>query len=105
MISLGLNERGDIRPLNRAQLEHQRARAVKARRLLDYEDFRWWRKEVDVGLQKLRTKLENHNLDDRQTQVIRGKIRGIAQILRELEVIADGLEHVEAQLARLELRK
>lgn len=89
--------------LNKLQLEQARARAVKARELVASGHFGWWREVVEEGLQKLRNRLLHADLTEVQTAKLRGKILGVMQILRELDMMAAGLENVEAQLAQLEL--
>jgi len=101
MIDLGLN-RPAVGQLSERDLEQARARSVRARELLANAHFVWWRGVATEGLQKMRNKVVHSDITEVQRAVLRGKIQGVAQILRELEMMAESLESIEAQLARLQ---
>lgn len=71
--------------------EEAQVRAVKATRLSESADFRWWRGLLEEGANKMRTKLVMAEMKDSDFHLLRGKIRGIGKALSELDRMAASL--------------
>jgi len=90
------------RPLTEDELRTQQVRAIRARRLLDNEDFRWWTDEViQPYTNKLHVKIAWTEMDDRDIHIHRGIIRGVQRVLRDLNTMASKLTAIDDKLEQL----
>lgn len=96
MIDLGLNRRPDP---TKTQLEEAHQDSLRARRLLENEDFKWWKQRLEAAVEVQKDKLVWAKKQEPSRFVSQcGMIQGIVRVYRELETMADNLESVTSQL-------
>jgi hypothetical protein len=81
------------------QLEEALRNAIKAKRLLENEDFCWWREnylhmEVEKAGEKLDAAFEHPN----HANIHRGIRKGIRKVLKGLEIMAARRDFLEERL-------
>ena len=88
----------------RTDLEITKRRALRARNLLENDDFRQWVGELRENIRVTTHKLVYTSMDDAPFHTYRGIIQGVERALHGLAKTADALEAIDKKLETLDER-
>lgn len=92
--------------VTRESLERKKRKALRARSLIENEDFKWWVGELKETLLKHTThQLVYNDVQDSQRHTYRGIIIGVERALHRLAQLADTLDAIDRELEALDARE
>lgn len=89
---------------SRTDLEIAKRRALRARGLLENDDFKWWIGELRENIVSTTHKLVYIDMNDTKRHTYRGIIQGVERALHGLAKTADSLDSIDKKLEILDER-